>query len=119
MCTHWLLLIVSPHTHMQEDTSWVAMKTFLGKRSVKEDILNYDAHRIINTPGVLCACVFAWYALCSSLIKVGALSIDEPTHDLADFVCARHSVCCVDAHAPVYVVSHSSDGVPGHLNTHT
>jgi hypothetical protein len=30
---------------LQEDTSWVAMKAFLGKRSVKEDIINYDAHR--------------------------------------------------------------------------
>lgn len=29
----------------QEDTSWAAMKAFLGKRSVKEDIINYDAHR--------------------------------------------------------------------------
>jgi len=29
----------------------VAMKTFLGKRSVKEDILSYDAHRILTTPG--------------------------------------------------------------------
>jgi hypothetical protein len=36
---------------LQEDTSWVAMKTFLGKRSVKEDILNFDAHRILSTPG--------------------------------------------------------------------
>lgn len=35
----------------QEDTSWVAMKTFLGKRSVKEDILSFDAHRILSTPG--------------------------------------------------------------------
>lgn len=29
----------------QEDTSWAAMKSFLGKRSVKEDIINYDARR--------------------------------------------------------------------------
>ena len=29
------------------------MKTFLGKRSVKEDILNYDTHRILTTPGGL------------------------------------------------------------------
>lgn len=29
----------------------MAMKTFLGKRSVKEDILNFDAHRILSTPG--------------------------------------------------------------------
>jgi hypothetical protein len=29
----------------QEDTSWAAMKAFLGKRSVKEDIINYDTHR--------------------------------------------------------------------------
>lgn len=29
----------------------MAMKTFLGKRSVKEDILNFDAHRILTTPG--------------------------------------------------------------------
>lgn len=29
----------------QEDTSWANMKAFLGKRSVKEDIINYDAHR--------------------------------------------------------------------------
>ena len=29
----------------QEDTSWAAMKAFLGKRSVKEDIINYDARR--------------------------------------------------------------------------
>jgi hypothetical protein len=36
---------------VQEDTSWVAMKTFLGKRSVKEDILSFDAHRILTTPG--------------------------------------------------------------------
>jgi hypothetical protein len=36
---------------LQEDTSWVAMKTFLGKRSVKEDILNFDAHRILTAPG--------------------------------------------------------------------
>lgn len=36
---------------LQEDTSWVAMKTFLGKRSVKEDILSFDAHRILSTPG--------------------------------------------------------------------
>ncbi|KAF6261448.1 ATP-binding dynein motor region D5-domain-containing protein [Scenedesmus sp. NREL 46B-D3] len=36
----------------QEDTSWVAMKAFLGKRSVKEDIINYDAHRILATPGL-------------------------------------------------------------------
>jgi dynein heavy chain 2 len=40
---------------LQEDTSWVAMKTFLGKRSVKEDILNYDAHRILTTPGAACS----------------------------------------------------------------
>lgn len=32
----------------QEDTSWVAMKAFLGKRSVKEDIINYDAHRWVQ-----------------------------------------------------------------------
>lgn len=37
---------------LQEDTSWVAMKTFLGKRSVKEDILSFDAHRILSTPGM-------------------------------------------------------------------
>jgi hypothetical protein len=36
---------------LQEDTSWVAMKTFLGKRSVKEDILSFDAHHILSTPG--------------------------------------------------------------------
>jgi dynein heavy chain 2 len=29
----------------QEDTSWAAMKGFLGKRSVKEDIINFDARR--------------------------------------------------------------------------
>lgn len=29
----------------QDDTSWSAMKTFLGKRSVKEDIINFDARR--------------------------------------------------------------------------
>jgi hypothetical protein len=27
------------------------MKTFLGKRSVKEEILSFDAHRILTTPG--------------------------------------------------------------------
>eukprot|EP00878_Enallax_costatus_P027572 GHUV01029703.1.p1 GENE.GHUV01029703.1~~GHUV01029703.1.p1 ORF type:complete len:596 (+),score=176.00 GHUV01029703.1:386-2173(+) len=36
----------------QEDTSWAAMKAFLGKRSVKEDTINYDAHRILTTPGL-------------------------------------------------------------------
>lgn len=30
----------------QQDTSWNNMKTFLGKSSVKDDIINYDAHRI-------------------------------------------------------------------------
>ncbi|KAF1791084.1 P-loop containing nucleoside triphosphate hydrolase [Phytophthora cactorum] len=29
-----------------QDTSWNSMKKFLGNRGVKEDILNYDAHRI-------------------------------------------------------------------------
>jgi dynein heavy chain 2 len=29
----------------QEDTSWSNMKTFLGKKSVKDDLINYDAHR--------------------------------------------------------------------------
>lgn len=29
----------------QEDTSWAAMRTFLGRRSVKEDIINFDARR--------------------------------------------------------------------------
>lgn len=29
-----------------EDTSWNSMKGFLGKRSVKEDIISYDAARI-------------------------------------------------------------------------
>lgn len=29
----------------------MAMKAFLAKRSVKEDILSYDAHRILTTPG--------------------------------------------------------------------
>jgi dynein heavy chain 2 len=28
------------------DTSWLSMKKFLGARGVKDDILNYDAHRI-------------------------------------------------------------------------
>ncbi len=28
------------------DTSWLSMKKFLGNRGVKEDILNFDAHRI-------------------------------------------------------------------------
>jgi hypothetical protein len=30
----------------QQDTSWNNMKTFLGKGSVKDDIINYDAHKI-------------------------------------------------------------------------
>nr|ADI46936.1 DHC1bm [Volvox carteri f. nagariensis] len=30
----------------QQDTSWNNMKTFLGKSSVKDDIINYDAHKI-------------------------------------------------------------------------
>lgn len=29
----------------QEDTSWNNMKQFLAKRSVKDDIVNFDAHR--------------------------------------------------------------------------
>lgn len=29
----------------QEDTSWAAMRSFLGRRSVKEDIINFDARR--------------------------------------------------------------------------
>jgi dynein heavy chain 2 len=29
----------------QEDTSWQNMKAFLGKRSVKEDLINYDARK--------------------------------------------------------------------------
>ncbi len=29
----------------QEDTSWAAMRAFLGKRSIKDDIVTYDAHR--------------------------------------------------------------------------
>ena len=29
----------------QEDTSWAAMRSFLGRRSVKEDIVNFDARR--------------------------------------------------------------------------
>lgn len=28
------------------DTSWLSMKRFLGNRGVKEEILNFDAHRI-------------------------------------------------------------------------
>lgn len=32
------------------DTSWNSMKTFLGQRNVKEQILNFDAHNI--TPGL-------------------------------------------------------------------
>lgn len=28
------------------DTSWLSMKKFLGNRGVKDDILNFDAHRI-------------------------------------------------------------------------
>jgi hypothetical protein len=36
----------------QEDTSWAAMKAFLGKRSVKEDIINYDAHRCAAAHGI-------------------------------------------------------------------
>ncbi|OTF78461.1 cytoplasmic dynein 2 heavy chain 1-like protein [Euroglyphus maynei] len=28
------------------DTSWVSMKTFLSKRGVKEDIMNFDCHKI-------------------------------------------------------------------------
>ncbi len=31
------------------DTSWNSMKTFLGQRNVKEQILNFDAHNV--TPG--------------------------------------------------------------------
>lgn len=35
----------------------MAMKIFLGKRSVKEDILSFDAHHILSTPGVsVCVC---------------------------------------------------------------
>jgi dynein heavy chain 2 len=29
----------------QEDTSWAAMRAFLGRRSVKDDIINFDARR--------------------------------------------------------------------------
>lgn len=51
------------HACVQEDTSWVAMKAFLGKRSVKEDILGYDAHRILTAPGeLLTARTLAWCA---------------------------------------------------------
>ena len=32
------------------DTSWNSMKTFLGQRNVKDQILNFDAHNI--TPGI-------------------------------------------------------------------
>ncbi|KAG2426397.1 hypothetical protein HYH02_014824 [Chlamydomonas schloesseri] len=38
----------------QQDTSWNNMKTFLGKGSVKEDIINYDAHKI--TPEIRARC---------------------------------------------------------------
>ena len=30
----------------QKDTSWNSIKKFLGQRSVKEEILNFDAHRV-------------------------------------------------------------------------
>lgn len=33
-----------------QDTSWLSMKKFLGSRGVKEEILNYDAHRV--TPDI-------------------------------------------------------------------
>lgn len=29
----------------QEDTSWQAMRNFLGRRSVKDEIVNFDARR--------------------------------------------------------------------------
>ncbi|KAG2486208.1 hypothetical protein HYH03_015170 [Edaphochlamys debaryana] len=38
----------------QQDTSWNNMKTFLGKSSVKEDIINYDAHKV--TPEIRARC---------------------------------------------------------------
>lgn len=31
----------------QKDTSWKNMKKFLGSKSVKDQIINYDAHKII------------------------------------------------------------------------
>ncbi len=30
----------------QQDTSWNAMKKFLGGKAVKDEIINYDAHKI-------------------------------------------------------------------------
>lgn len=30
----------------QEDTSWNNMKKFLGSKAVKDEIVNYDAHKI-------------------------------------------------------------------------
>ena len=30
------------------DTSWISMKRFLGNRSVKDEILNFDSRKITN-----------------------------------------------------------------------
>lgn len=35
----------------QEDVSWQAMRNFLGRRSVKEDIVNFDAGRCADECG--------------------------------------------------------------------
>lgn len=32
----------------QQDTSWNNMKKFLGQSSVKDDIINYDAHKVTD-----------------------------------------------------------------------
>lgn len=47
----------------QEDTSWANMKAFLGKRSVKEDIINYDAHRYAQSLCVVCRTVIVMQAV--------------------------------------------------------
>jgi hypothetical protein len=67
----------------QEDTSWVAMKAFLGKRSVKEDILSYDAHRILTTPG---ARARVTPQVCCGLLAHQTLAHDDVCHCLVRIV---------------------------------